>query len=66
VRSRAFRARALLRTSLARDLEDVRRDVYEFGGARCDRIVAAVMARLEELGSDRSQVFLNRGLTPDF
>jgi RNA polymerase sigma factor (sigma-70 family) len=53
VRSRAFRARALLRVSLARDLEVLERDVYEFGGARCDRIVAAVLARLaDELGSD--------------
>lgn len=55
VRSRAFRARALLRLSLARNLEDIERDVYEFGGARCDRTVAAVLARLaEESGSDSS------------
>jgi hypothetical protein len=25
------------------------RDVYEFGGRRCDRIVAAVLERLREL-----------------
>lgn len=55
VRSRAFRARALLRMSLARDLDDAGRDVYEFGGARCDRVVAAVLARLpEESGPDPS------------
>ncbi|HET7204028.1 MAG TPA: RNA polymerase sigma factor [Steroidobacteraceae bacterium] len=54
VRSRAFRARALLRVSLARDLEVVERDVYEFGGARCDRTVAAVLARLADSGSDPS------------
>lgn len=55
VRSRAFRARALLRVSLARELEAVECDVYEFGGARCDRMVAAVLARLaEESGSDPS------------
>lgn len=46
VRTRLFRARALLRESLARDLDLATSDVFGFAGARCDRIVAAVLARL--------------------
>lgn len=44
VRSRAFRARALLRESLARDIDIATLDAFGFDGARCDRIVAAVLA----------------------
>jgi RNA polymerase sigma-70 factor (ECF subfamily) len=47
VRTRLFRARALLREALDRDVDAARGDVYGFDGARCDRIVAAVLARLE-------------------
>ena len=46
VRTRHFRARSLLRESLARDLDLAERDVFSFGGEHCDRIVAAVLARL--------------------
>jgi RNA polymerase sigma-70 factor (ECF subfamily) len=46
VRSRHFRARALLRESLAREVDLAERDLFEFLGARCDRIVARVLARL--------------------
>lgn len=46
VRSRHFRAKSLLRESLARELDLAERDLFEFGGARCDRIVERVMARL--------------------
>jgi RNA polymerase sigma-70 factor (ECF subfamily) len=46
VRSRQFRARSLLRESLAREIDLAERDVFEFGGPRCDRIVAAVLSRL--------------------
>jgi len=46
VRSRHFRARSLLRESLAQDIEVAERDVFAFDGARCDRIVANVLARL--------------------
>lgn len=46
VRSRHFRAKSLLRESLARELDLAERDVFEFGGARCDRIVERVMSRL--------------------
>jgi RNA polymerase sigma-70 factor (ECF subfamily) len=47
VRSRLFRARALLRAALARDIDMATGDVFGFAGARCDRIVAAVLARRE-------------------
>jgi RNA polymerase sigma-70 factor, ECF subfamily len=48
VRSRHFRARSLLREALAREIDVAERDLYEFGGLRCDRIVAAVQSRLGE------------------
>ena len=50
VRSRHFRARSLLRESLAREIDVAERDLYEFGGSRCNRVVAAVNARLDEIG----------------
>jgi len=46
VRTRLFRARALLRESLARDVDAATADVFGFAGARCDRIVANVLARV--------------------
>ena len=46
VRTRLFRARALLRQALVRDVDLVTGDVFGFAGARCDRIVAAVLARV--------------------
>jgi RNA polymerase sigma-70 factor (ECF subfamily) len=46
VRTRQFRARGLLREALAHDIDVAERDVFDFGGARCDRIVAGVLARL--------------------
>src|SRR5262245_43801103 len=46
VRTRLFRARALLREALARDLDAATTDVFGFAGERCDRIVASVLARL--------------------
>jgi RNA polymerase sigma-70 factor (ECF subfamily) len=48
VRSRHFRAKGLLRESLAQDLDLAERDVFEFGGIDCDRVVASVMARLAQ------------------
>ena len=47
VRTRHFRARALLRESLARDIDRSLEEVFAFAGERCDRIVAAVLARLQ-------------------
>ena len=43
VRSRHFRARSLLRESIAQDLDLAERDAFDFDGARCDRIVADVL-----------------------
>jgi len=43
VRTRAFRARALLRESLARELDAATVDAFGFAGERCDRIVAKVL-----------------------
>jgi RNA polymerase sigma-70 factor, ECF subfamily len=48
VRTRLFRARALMREALARDLDIVTPNVFSFAGDRCDRIVAGVLARLAE------------------
>jgi len=46
VRSRLFRAKARLRESLAQELDLATQDVFGFDGARCDRIVGAVLVRL--------------------
>lgn len=51
VRTRLFRARAQLREALARDIDTATVDVFGFLGARCDRIVAAVLARISETTS---------------
>lgn len=45
VRSRFFRARSLLREGLASEVDVALADAFAFDGARCDRIVAAVIAR---------------------
>ncbi|HTJ07193.1 MAG TPA: RNA polymerase sigma factor [Caldimonas sp.] len=50
VRTRVFRARAMLRAALAEELDLATGDVFAFAGARCDRIVAAVLARLSAAG----------------
>jgi RNA polymerase sigma-70 factor, ECF subfamily len=50
VRSRFFRARSLLREALSKEIDIAYSDAFAFAGARCDRIVAGVMARLEEGG----------------
>ena len=49
VRSRHFRAKSLLREALAREVDDAERSLWEFAGARCDGIVAKVLARLPGL-----------------
>jgi RNA polymerase sigma-70 factor (ECF subfamily) len=48
VRSRHFRAKSLLRESLAKEIDLAERDVFEFGGYDCDRVVAKVLGRLGE------------------
>lgn len=47
VRSRYFRARALLRAALASEIEVAFEDAFQFDGVRCDRIVDGVMRQLE-------------------
>jgi RNA polymerase sigma-70 factor (ECF subfamily) len=47
VRTRHFRAKGLLREALAREIDSVERELYEFGGRDCDGVVANVLARLE-------------------
>jgi len=47
VRTRFFRARSLLREALAREIDLGFEDAFAFAGARCDRIVASVLARLD-------------------
>jgi RNA polymerase sigma-70 factor (ECF subfamily) len=51
VRTRHVRARSLLREALAQDIDLAERDVFSFDGARCDRIVAQVLARRDEGGA---------------
>jgi RNA polymerase sigma-70 factor (ECF subfamily) len=51
VRTRLFRARALLREALARDMDPATVEVFGFAGARCDRIVARVFSMLNDEGS---------------
>lgn len=46
VRSRHFRAKGLLRGSLSREIDVALEEAFAFDGARCDRIVANVMAAL--------------------
>src|SRR5690606_24253877 len=45
VRTRFFRARSLLRESLAQEVDTALGDAFTFDGARCDRIVAGVLAK---------------------
>lgn len=46
VRTRFFRARALLREALAREIDLSMEDAFSFDGARCDRLVANVLKRM--------------------
>lgn len=50
VRTRHFRARALLREGLAQEIDVAIGDAFSFAGERCDRIVATVMARARAEG----------------
>jgi RNA polymerase sigma-70 factor (ECF subfamily) len=53
VRTRLFRAKALLRESLAREIDVATPDAFAFAGERCDRIVAAVLRRVSGIIPDR-------------
>jgi RNA polymerase sigma-70 factor (ECF subfamily) len=51
VRTRFFRAKGMLRESLSREIDLAHGDAFSFAGARCDRIIANVMARLADLSA---------------
>jgi RNA polymerase sigma-70 factor (ECF subfamily) len=53
VRTRFFRAKGLLRESLAREIDLVFEDAFAFAGERCDRIVSTVLERIECLHASR-------------
>ena len=46
VRSRHFRARNFLREAIAREIDFAERDLFDFGGAQCNRVIAGVLQRL--------------------
>jgi RNA polymerase sigma-70 factor (ECF subfamily) len=46
VKTRLHRARALLRNHITARIGVAARDAFRFDGARCDRMVATVMARI--------------------
>ncbi|HJV86191.1 MAG TPA: RNA polymerase sigma factor [Noviherbaspirillum sp.] len=52
VRTRFFRARGLLRESLSREIDFAFEEAFSFDGARCDRIVNGVLARLGDAPRD--------------
>jgi RNA polymerase sigma-70 factor (ECF subfamily) len=54
VRTRLFRARALLRESLSRDLDSASAEIFAFAGERCDRIVARSLERFRVLAAAAS------------
>jgi RNA polymerase sigma-70 factor, ECF subfamily len=49
VRTRYFRAKSLLRESLAREIDFNLEHAFSFAGDRCDRIVDGVLRRIEDL-----------------
>jgi RNA polymerase sigma-70 factor (ECF subfamily) len=50
VKTRAFRARALLQRAIGERLDATAGQAFDFQGARCDRIVARVLARIMQGG----------------
>lgn len=46
VKTRLFRARSLLQEKLSRHVDQLAGDAFRFAGARCNRIVGAVLSRL--------------------
>jgi RNA polymerase sigma factor (sigma-70 family) len=49
VRTRYCRAKSLLRESLAQEIDLAERDVFEFGGDRCDYVIARVLKQIGRL-----------------
>lgn len=56
VKVRLHRARRELRSSLEKRLVDARSELYPFLGARCDRLTAAVMARVSAITARAASV----------
>ncbi len=54
VRVRYMRARHLMQAALPQELDPRRAGAFSFAGARCDRIVAGVKARLHAAGQPRA------------
>lgn len=54
VRTRYFRARNLMRESLASEIDKALTDAFAFDGERCDRIVVGVLARGRTAGLSRT------------
>jgi RNA polymerase sigma-70 factor (ECF subfamily) len=46
VKTRAFRARALLKEKISERIDSAATSAFDFQGARCDRIVASVLTRI--------------------
>jgi RNA polymerase sigma-70 factor (ECF subfamily) len=55
VRTRYFRARSMLREALSREIDHGIDTAFSFDGARCDRIVANTLARLDSASADGRQ-----------
>jgi RNA polymerase sigma-70 factor, ECF subfamily len=51
VRSHLSRAKSLFRTLLEREIDFELRDVFAFGGERCEHIVEAVLGRISNDGN---------------
>jgi RNA polymerase sigma-70 factor, ECF subfamily len=54
VRTRYFRAKGMLREALAREIDFSYDDAFACAGARCDRIVAAVLQRLDDFSANKT------------
>lgn len=55
VRVRFMRARRLLQKALQRDIGQRAKDAFSFAGARCDRLVEGVHARIKAGGDSRPE-----------
>ncbi len=54
VRTRFFRARALLRESMSREVDLAVQEAFSFAGERCDRITERVLARVAAMRGSRN------------
>lgn len=55
MRARFFRAKALVREALAREIDFAIEDAFAFAGERCDRVVAGVLTRLGNLQTPKAR-----------